>query len=366
MTMEIAKGHKSKATRIFQTISAMTLTVCAGLVIAGLPLLFLKHVEIGLVRLDQDSLAAAFLLVCYSSLLILSKLFLGCLRAGRHYAESTLIYDAIQFIEGIGIICSVYFGRSFFFCALVLISIRTINVVFLIGLIFRRMSWLRWGFKAFDYKTLQNLLAPALAAMAVPVAHALNFQGMIWIAGSCLGPSAAAVLSTVRTASRVTIQIVGIFSRAAMPIYSASVAVKNERSRELIERILRLLMIFLLLPGCVIFGLFGRQLIVLWTHGNLDPAPVFVWLIAVGAFFHGCWAFGANLLVSINGHVKFGGALVLITCVFTALGLPSAELFGLNGIGANLATLELVTLISFIWLRRQPNWARYRLWSTVQ
>jgi len=54
--------------------------------------------------------------------------------------------------------------------------------------------------------------------MAMPVALALNFQGMIWIAGSTIGPAAAAVLATVRTASRVIIQLIGIFSRAAMPI----------------------------------------------------------------------------------------------------------------------------------------------------
>lgn len=228
------------------------------------------------------------------------------------------------------------------------------------------MSWLRWGFKLFDMNTFRALLAPALAAMAVPIALALNFQGMVWIAGSSIGPASAAVISTVRTASRVIIQIIGIFSRAAMPIYSASVAINNERSREIIERILRLLLLFLLLPGCMIFGLFGRQLVVIWTHGNLDPPSVFIWLIAIGTLFHGCWAFGTNLLVSINRHVKFGAALVVITCVFTLLALPSAELFGLNGIAANLLVLEGVTLIAFMGLSRQSNSMLYQSCSLVR
>ena len=54
-------------------------------------------------------------------------------------------------------------------------------------------------------------------------------------------------LATVRTASRVVIQLVGIFSRAAMPIYSASVAIDNQRSRDIIDGIMRLLLLFLLL-----------------------------------------------------------------------------------------------------------------------
>jgi O-antigen/teichoic acid export membrane protein len=359
MTMEIAKGNKSEASRIFQSISAMTLVMCFLLVAAGLPLLFFDELKIGMAKFDKEAMRAAFILVCYSSLLVLSNLLLACLRAGRLYARSTLIHDALQFLEGVGLLFAAYAGKSFVFCGLILISLRTINVVVLMSMIFLRMSWLRWGLSSFEMKALQELLAPALAAMAMPVALALNFQGMIWIAGSAIGPAAAAVLSTVRTASRVIIQIIGIFSRAAMPIYSASVAVNNERSRDRIEQTLRLLTYFLLIPGCVAFGIFGRRLVNIWTRGSIDPAPAFVWLIAASALFHGFWVFRTSLLVSINKHVKFGVALVLLTFVFTLLGLPSALLFGMNGVAANLVVLEFGTFIAFVLLNSQLNSVRY-------
>jgi O-antigen/teichoic acid export membrane protein len=365
MTMEIAKGNRSEASRIFQSISAMTVVMCLILVGAGLPLLFFDQLKIGMAQFDKESLTAAFILVCYSSLLILSKLFLSCLRAGRHYAESTLIYDALQFLEGVGLLCAAYAGKSFVFCALVFISMRMINVIFLVGMILRRMSWLRWGLSSFEMKALRELLAPALAAMAMPVALALNFQGMIWIAGSSIGPAAAAVLATVRTASRVIIQIIGIFSRAAMPIYSASVAVNNKRSRDIIEQIDRLLTYFLLIPGCVAFGLFGRQLVSIWTRGNIDPPSVFVWLIAASALFHGLWVFRTNLLVSVNKHVRFGVALVFLTSVFTLLGLPSALLFGMNGVAADLVVLEFATFIAFVLLNNQFSSVRHRTSGTL-
>lgn len=355
MTMEIARGNRSEAIKIFQTICATTLGLSAVLALVGIPLLFLTHLQIGLAEFDAEALKAAFVLVCLSSLLILSKLFLSCLRAGQFYASSTLIYDAIQFMEGVGVLCAAYAGKGFLSCALVAISIRAINVAFLVAYILRRMTWLSWDFKSVDSKTFQHLLAPALAAMAIPTALALNFQGMIWIVGSAIGPAAATVLSTVRTASRVVIQLVGIFSRAAMPIYSASVAVNNESSRELVERILRLLQLFALAPGCLIFGLFGVRLVSLWTRGNVDAPSRFVWMMGVVALLHGCWIFGASLLVSINGHVRFGGALVLITCAFTLLGWPSAKLFGLDGIAGNLISLELVTLIAFVLLNRSAR-----------
>jgi O-antigen/teichoic acid export membrane protein len=360
MTMEIAKGNKPEASRIFQSILAMTIVMCLVLVLAGLPLLSIDHLKIGMAQFDEESLTTAFILVCYSSLLILSKVFLSCLRAGRHYAESTLIYDALQFLEGVGLLWAAFAGKSFIFCALVYVSLRIINLASLVSMILRRMSWLRWGLDLFEMRALRELLPPALAAMAMPVALALNFQGMIWIAGSTIGPAAAAILATVRTASRVIIQLIGIFSRAAMPIYSASVAVNNERSLGIIERIDRLLTFFLLIPGCVAFGLFGRQLVVLWTHGNIDPPPVFVWLIAASALFHGLWFFRTNLLVSINRHVKFSVALVLLTSVFTLLGLPSAQLFGMNGIAANLVVLEFATFIAFVLLNNQFGLLRPR------
>jgi hypothetical protein len=78
-------------------------------------------------------------------------------------------------------------------------------------------------------------------------------------------------------------------------------------------------------------------------------------MMAAAALLHGQWNFNANLLVSINGHVKFGGALVLITCVFTLLGWPSAELLGLKGIAGNLIGLELAALVAFTLLNRSSR-----------
>jgi O-antigen/teichoic acid export membrane protein len=352
MTMEVARGNRAEAIKIFQTICAITFAVAVALMLAGLPLLFIKHVQIGLAEFDRGALRTSFVLVCLSSLLIVSKMFLSCLRAGRLYAASTLIYDVIQFMEGVGVLCAAYAGKGFLFCALIALSIRAVNVAFLAAFIRLRMNWIPWDFKSVDFKASHDLLAPALAAMAIPTALALNSQGMIWITGSVVGPAAAAVLATVRTASRVMIQVVGIFSRAVMPIYSVSVAVDNKNSRETIERIVRLLLLFVLLPGCLLFGLFGRQFISLWMRGQLDAPSVLVWAMAVAALLHGHWVFNANLLVSINGHVNFGGVLVLITSIFTLLGWPSAELFGLNGIAGNLIGIELATLIAFKLLSR--------------
>jgi len=45
-------------------------------------LLSIDHLKIGMAQFDKQSLTTAFILVCYSSLLILSKLFLSCLRPG--------------------------------------------------------------------------------------------------------------------------------------------------------------------------------------------------------------------------------------------------------------------------------------------
>src|ERR1700761_2591612 len=111
MTMEIARGNRTDAIRLFQTICVITFAVSAALVLAGLPLLFIKRFRIGLAEFDTESLRTLFVLVCFSSLLIASKTFLACLRAGRLYAESTLIYDAIQFMESVGILCAAYAGK---------------------------------------------------------------------------------------------------------------------------------------------------------------------------------------------------------------------------------------------------------------
>jgi O-antigen/teichoic acid export membrane protein len=346
MTMDIAKGKKAEAQVTFQSIGLLTLTVAVVVVAVSTLLLVPDRIDFGSVVFDRELLLTTYIFVYYSILMIYSKLFLGCLKASGYYAVSTLIYDVVQFSEGACLVVLAHFNYSFVDCALAYLVLRTLNVGILIALVRFKMPWLRFGVGHASKSEIRRLLWPAMGAMAIPSAMAINFQGMAWIAAAFLGPSAAALLTTVRTASRVIIQLVGIFSRAAMPLYARSVATSDHNARRTITRINDALTIFCLIPGSIAFAVFGRQLVMLWTHGKLEPDEPLLILMAIATLFNGIWFFRSTLLLSINRHASFAATLLPLTGIFILLAIPAAKAFGLPGVAAAVAGLEFCCAIS--------------------
>jgi len=354
MTMDVAKGKKPEAVATFQSISLLTLIVAVIVIAVSSLLLVPDQINLGSVLFDRELLLTAYIFVFYSVLMIYSKLFLGCLKASGHYAVSTLVYDVIQFSEGACLVVMAHFNFGFVDCALVYLALRTLNVAVLIVMVRVKMPWLSFGAAQARRSEIRRLWWPAMGAMAIPSAMAINFQGMAWIAGAFLGPSAAALLATVRTASRVIIQLIGIFSRAAMPLYARSVATSDHSAGRTITRINDGLTIFCLIPGCIAFAIFGRELIMLWTHGKLEPTQSLLIPMAVATLFNGIWFFRSTLLLSINRHASFAATLLPLTGVFILLAIPAARMYGLPGVAAAVAGLEFCCAVSiFIQMRRR-------------
>lgn len=349
MSMEIARGNKDRVQKIFQStllLTIITMSICCFLA-SGV--LFLEELRIGEIHFNRIDIVVAYMFVVYSALLVISRFFLGTLKAGGFYARSTMIYDGIQFLELVFLVIAVSSHASLILCATGYVAIRLVNIGALLVLQKREMPWLKLGVDQAERSEVARLFAPAMAAMAIPLAMALNFQGMVWIAGSALGPTAAAVVGTVRTAARVIIQLIGIFSRAAMPLYSVSVATADQKGRRLIQRINAGLTLFLLVPGCIAFAVFGQRLILLWTHGRIVSEESFLALMAVATALHGMWFFRSTLLLAINQHTRFAVFLTLFTLVSLLAGAPAAKAWGLDGIGAAMIGVEFFTLTAMLW-----------------
>ncbi len=357
MTMEIAKGNRESARRIYHSTFLLVLAVSLAACVLGLGLFLFDSLKLGEVEFRREAITAIYIFIVYACLLIVSRFFLGALRAGGQYAYSTLLYDAIQFAESLPLLLIAYMGGSFVECALGLFVLRILNVVMLIFLQKQKVPWLPIGWQYAERSEIRRLFAPAIGAMAIPLTLALNFQGMVWIAGSLIGPAAAAMTGTVRTASRVIIQLAGIFSRAAMPLYSMSVASADDKAQTLIKNINKLLNVLLLIPGCVLFAIYGRELVLVWTHGKIAADPVFVALMAAAAALHGLWYFRSNLLLAINRHTQFSFILFFFTLISLPMGILFAKLWGVQGLGASLVILEGLCLTAMPFARGKGQFA---------
>jgi O-antigen/teichoic acid export membrane protein len=345
MTMEVARNNQKLVNAVFQSIYVLTVCLSLLIVIVSSVLLWPDQITIGSLIFTKSSLLAAYCFSYYTAFVFVSKLFLGCLRSGRGYAFSTITYDIIQSFEDFSLVVAAYCGLSFAKCAMIITLIRIINVVVLFFIVRQRMPWLKFGLEYARLAEIRRLLVPAFAALAIPLALAFNFQGMVWIAGVFISPAAAAILNTTRTASRIITQLIGIFSRAAMPIYSASVATEDESAGKIIVELNSFLTVFVLLPGCALFAVFGAQVIALWTHGLIVPSWTLVALVALATTFHSVWYFYSNFLLSINRHVRLAVLMTPLTLIFLVIAVPASRGFGIDGIAATTAALEIAIVI---------------------
>jgi len=341
ITMSIARGDRNAALSTFQSVSVMIVSLSVTAAAIASTLLWLPVLPVTLPfwwpRANAEPL---FLLIAFSLLALSARVILVGFRSSGHYAIGTMVYSGFAFAEGVLVLLTALSGGDFVACGFTYVFARLVSIVVLAILLKRLVPWLPLGFAHARRTELYRLLHPALGAMAVPTALAINIQGVLLVTGAVVSPTAVAVLGPVRTVSRIAVQAVGIVNRATMPEFSAASAKGNERARRQLLRLNALMIVLVLLPGAILFALFGRDFVEFWTGGRIVPGKSFVTLMALAMLLHGCWYFGSNLLLAINAHVRFSYIMLLIAAVSVLIAIPAGYLWGLNGIAMGLLASE--------------------------
>lgn len=345
MTMANARGDRRCVQGTFQSVWMLVLLSSLTILVLASPLLWsaADGSDAGSAGWQRHG-SALFLLVVYSVAVLCSRVVLSGFRSTGNYAIGTYIYDAIQFLEAAFALLAAYFGADFVTCAGIYALTRILNFIVSYVVLMKLTPWLRLGLHHARLAEVKRLVSPAFAALAIPTALSINLQGTLLIAGYILGPVAVAILGPVRTASRITIQIIGVINRSSMPEFSSAAAKKD---RDAIKKIVSLnvrSVVYFLVPGALAFAMLGGYLISIWSLGAIVPDPVFVCIVAVSMFIHGVWYFASNLLVSTNNHGRFGKALLPASMLGIAMGLVLSRYFGLNGLALSLVFSELVAL----------------------
>lgn len=355
MTMSYSRHDFTKVQSIYQSITAMFglfLFVCVLLAspLAALPLwggdvpVFLK---------DYGTLI--FLFIVYACLALCSRTVLAGYRSTGFYALGSFIYEISVTLEGLAILGAAISGGSFFTCVLSGMGMRLCSSFALYFHLKHLNPFMRLGFSHVSYSEIKRLFKPALAAMAIPLSMTINIQGLVFVAGIILSPAAAAVLTPVRTASRVIVQLVGTFNRGAMPEISRTASSGDKASLSRLLKASRLSQYFILLPATALFALGGKSAVELWTHGHIVPSYVFVALMATAAFFNGSWNFLSNILLATNDHIGISRNLSISSLLTVVIAIPMGHFLGLEGIGAASALGEMLCLASVYYFYRQKS-----------
>lgn len=314
MTARVARGDRAGALAVFQSLAVVVYAVVVAGLIVVTALLWALPLEKWL-HFSAMSFGDARLTVLFFAAEVFVRLPNGVTHAGFRangdYAFHVNLDSNTRLIQFAGVWLFAFGGASPVIAAAAFFGTRMLGTVTSALLLARRHLWLRFGFASARLAELRLLVKPALANMAIPLAQALNVQGLTLMVGVILGPLAVVTLSTLRTLTRLPLQLVFAVSHAAEPELAAAYGANDTRlAQSIFIHVLRA-GFWSAFAAAVGLALLGGFILALWTHGKVAMDPMlFVWLLcsAVAGLL---WYSALIVLKANNQHMSAASLYVL-------------------------------------------------------
>lgn len=359
MTINTARGDSATALATFQSVGLLFLFSSSVLVLASTLLLASAEWGEGFRQYwIVENARIIVLLVGYAALALLSRVTLAGFRATGHYALGTISYDSMVLVEGIAGLTVAYLGGGFESVAITLALCRLLSMGLLYMLLRAKVPWLYYGLDHANVAEVKRLLGPSIAALAIPIALAVNLQGSVLVVGAVLSPAVVALFVPVRTASRLVIQMIGVVNRATMPEIGRA---SGENAGAAMKKLLKLnllVIVLVLVPGGLLFAMLGQQLLNLWSGGHLAPPATFVEIMALAMALHGGWYFISNILLATNSHATISRFLLISSFVSLLIFVACSREYGLIGVAIGAALSELLNclgVVGVVWIRTRAS-----------
>lgn len=367
MTARVARGDRAGALAVFQSLGVLVYAVAmlglllTAAVVPWLPLADWLNFQAMDARTAQWVL---WLLVVQVLVTLPDGVTHAGFRAGGEYALHFGLHGIVRLLQFGGVWIAALAGAGPLAAAGVFMGVRALATAVFALLVVRRHPWLRYGRAAASVAELRRLLRPALANMAIPLAQALNIQGMVVAVGAVLGPLAVVVFSTLRTLTRLAMQMVMIVANATEPeLASAHGAGNRQLLRELFVHALRGGLWLALLTAAGL-ALFGGHVLELWTHGRVAmDGALFGWLLA-SAVASVLWLGGLTVLKAANRHLR--AAVVYVFASAAAVGLAVALLYWTGELAlAGVALLAMDAIMALYTISAATHLLAEQPWSLL-
>lgn len=347
MTARVARGDLAGTLAVFQSLTVLVYSAAVlGLLLVTL-LLWLLPTQ-GWLHAGVLSPNGARWVLWFLAVEVLVKLADGVNHAGFrshgdyalhvacNYSTLLLQFGAVWglAIAGYGPVAA---AASF---AVIRIAVTPILAIVLL----MRHCDLRVGLTHASRKELGALVKPATANILIPLSMAVNTQGMVLVVAATLGSIAVVTFSTLRTLSRLVLQLGFQTAHSFEPELAAAWGRHNQASlKQLYLNALRL-SFWVTFPAVLFLLVLGPWILRVWTHNQVVMDPwLFRWLL-LSALAGTVWYGGLTLLKAANQHFRAtlwcvlsaGAALVL-----AAIGLHVTHRLAVAG-GAMLLMDTLV------------------------
>ncbi len=352
MTMNVARGEKSAALEVFQSI--WLLLSCISLAIAIITIstvyLFPASDWLNLTKLNPSEVKGViFLLTLYVLIGMQRNLIVAGFRCDGNYALGVTYAGFLRFFEYGTLITFVSFGASPAIAALSFLISSILGIFLMKITLSQKSKWLVYGYRFASLNNLKKLVNPAIASMSFPLGNAISNQGIIIAIGSTLGPTNVVIFSTLRTLSRLALQVMGMVKNSVSPEISAAYASNEMALARKLHRRACQFSFWMALVTVVILSLLGERIITLWTRNIVSFDRTLFYLMLAIIVISSFWFTSLTVLTSTNNHQKVSIWYLFATIASLIMAIILIKILGLNG--AAIALIFTECLMSFYVVR---------------
>jgi O-antigen/teichoic acid export membrane protein len=351
MTVSVARGDRPAAIKTFQAVRAAMTGICLTLLClcaAGAYAVPDGWLTFVVGESVNHARHAILLLTAYGVLWIQNGVSLAAFRSIGQYATGTYLQMTIHLVENIAALTVVYLGgdieaaaATYFFVGLIGVAVRVI-------VLRARAPWLVFFAWRASFSEIRRLLHPALAVLALPVAHSLFLQGTVAVVGLAAGPGAVPAFTTVRTLSRIGVQLTMIVNQAVLPEFTMAFASVDQSRRARLAFLSIASSVVVLLPMFFVVVIGGPFIIKLWTHGTIHAPYALIVAMAFTMVVNGSWTPISNLIFALNRHAQYSYYYLVAALGSVLLSYPLVKLFGSPGAAISLLLLDCV-MFARVW-----------------
>lgn len=350
MTMCVARGEIGGARTTYRAMRRGINIIILALLASAWLLLFVARPHL----LDFATGACGgkprevlLLLLGYGLAALQGSTTFAAFRANGEYSVAAYRMQWISLVEALGAIIMALIGQGLPGMALAYFATRLTGTIWLQLLLHRRAPSLIHGSSDPIFGRIRKLAPFAAAAVVLPIANGVILQGMVAVLAAVAGPAAVPAFAAARTLTRLPVQLAALVNLASLPDYTAGDARGDDARKTDLVALTLLAIAITLLPAAVLFALWGKWLLLLWSNGVLEVAVPVVLALVISMVTNGCWVPLSNFMLAINRHARF--TYVYLALSLAALGMARFFIPEHGALGAAIAVAALdVTMLAFV------------------
>jgi O-antigen/teichoic acid export membrane protein len=262
-------------------------------------------------------------------------------RASGRNASGIVIANCVRLAELVACGVLLLLHCTPLFLCVAAFSIRFAGLGVQVALLKKYCAWIFASGIVADRKLFRRLIKPSLSFLAFPLGNAMALQGPLLIIGLLFGSTAVAVFSTLRTLSRIPLQVANVFNASIWPEMSTAYGARDfALMRKLHQQsLLATALLAGSISGAILFA--GPLIVNTWLGAKVAYDATMLLALLTIASAMAVWGISGMLLTAINAHSRMVTIYLLVNSVCLGLAYAAGILLGQHWFLAPLVLSEL-------------------------